>query len=74
MATQWLCFLFSLPYKPLIAPLVDFLSLCNHLYLKSYNWLNVLVLDPVVVLLGISRDEIPSSPVSVQPCPVLALP
>ena len=61
-ATQRLCLL-SLLYKPPIALLVYFLSLRNHLYLKSYNRLNVPALAPVPVLSGISRDEIPSSPV-----------
>ena len=57
----------SLLYKPPIAPLVYFLSSRNLLYFKSYNWLNVLVLAFVPILLGILRDEIPSSPAQVQP-------
>ena len=64
-AMQRLC-LFSLLYKPPIAPLsVLFFSLRNLLYFKSYNRLNVLVLAPVPVLSGISRNKIPFRPVPV---------
>ena len=67
-------FVFLYYMNPLFAPLsVFFLSFLNLLYFKIYNRLNVLALAPVPVLSGISQDEIPSSPVLVQPCPVLVL-